>query len=70
MNEDGDVEVDGSESVVLMKIKMMVMKMKMKMTALPAMLVQHIPTSHIPTRWEYVIMMNSGKMTESHYHHV
>ena len=24
---------------------------------------QHIPTSNIPTMWEYVIMMKGGKMT-------
>ena len=31
---------------------------------------QHIPTSHIPTWWEYVIMMKGGNMTQSHSHHV
>ena len=27
---------------------------------------QHIPTSHFPARWEDVIMMKGGNMTESH----
>ena len=31
---------------------------------------QHIPTSNIPTRWEYVILMKGGNMTQSHSHHV
>ena len=30
---------------------------------------QHIPTSHIPTWWEYVIMMKGGNMTQSNSHH-
>ena len=33
------------------------------------MVTQHIPTSHIPTRWEYVIMLRGGNMTQSHSHH-
>ena len=33
------------------------------------MVTQLIPTSHIPTRWEYVIMMKGGNMTQSHSHH-
>ena len=31
---------------------------------------QHIPTSHIPTKWEYVIIMKGGEKAKSHYHHV
>ena len=31
---------------------------------------QHIPTSHIPTKWEYVIMIKGGNITQSHSHHV
>ena len=27
---------------------------------------QHIPTSHIPTWWEHVIMMKGGNMTQSY----
>ena len=30
---------------------------------------QLITTSHIPTRWESVIMMKGGNMTQSHSHH-
>ena len=33
------------------------------------MVTQLIPTSHIPTRWEYVIMMKGGNMTQSNSHH-
>ena len=36
--------------------------MKMMMMII-IMAYQHIPTSHIPTRWEYVIMMKGGNMT-------
>ena len=49
----------------ILVIMMMVMMMMMMMTAY-----QHIPTSHIPTWWEYVIMMKGGNMTQSHSHHV
>ena len=30
---------------------------------------QYIPTSHIPTWWEYVIMMKGWNMIQSHSHH-
>ena len=33
------------------------------------MVTQHIPTSHIPIRWESVIMMKGGNMTQSNSHH-
>ena len=29
--------------------------------------IQHIPTSHIPTRWESVTMMNCGNMKQSQF---
>ena len=44
-------------------IMMIILKVMMKMDY------QHIPTSHITTRWEYVIMMKGGNMTQSHSHH-
>ena len=31
---------------------------------------QHIPTRHIPTRWEYVIMNRGGNVTLSYSHHI
>ena len=34
------------------------------------MVTQQIPTSHIPTRWEYDIMIRGGNMTQSHSHHI
>ena len=33
------------------------------------MVTQHIPTSHIPIRWESVIMMKGGNMTQSFSYH-
>ena len=31
---------------------------------------QHIPTRHIPTRWEYDIMNRGGNVTLSYSHHI
>ena len=46
------------------------MMMMMKTTIIMMMMVtQHNPTNHNPTRWESVIMMNGGNMTQSISHH-
>ena len=37
-------------------------------TLMMMMASQQIPTSHIPTRWEYDIMIKGGNMTQSHSH--
>ena len=34
------------------------------------MVTQHIPTRHIPTRWEYDIMNRGGNVTLSYSHHI
>ena len=44
-------------------VMMMVVVMMMMVT-------QHVPTSHIPTRWESVLMMKGGNMTQSISHHI
>ena len=31
---------------------------------------QHIPTRHIPTRWEYDMMIRGGNVTLSYSHHI
>ena len=31
---------------------------------------QHIPTCHIPTRWEYDMMIRGGNVTLSYSHHI
>ena len=33
------------------------------------MVTQQITTGHIPTRWESVMMMKGGNMTQSNSHH-
>ena len=39
-------------------------------TTMITMAYQHIPTRHIPTRWEYVIMNRGGNVTLSYSHHI
>ena len=39
-------------------------------TQLLTMVTQHIPTRHIPTRWEYDIMNRGGNVTLSYSHHI
>ena len=65
--------------VVMMLILMMLMMTMMVMTVsvtMMAMMVmtmtvtQPIPTSFIPTRWESVIMIKGGNMTQSISHHI
>ena len=58
-------QVDGKAGLVIICFMMMMMKQMMIIMAY-----QHIPTSHIPTRWEFVNMMKGGNMTQSHSHHV
>ena len=45
---------EDEDEVDRMTVFMMMMMMMMMMVT------QHIPTSHIPNRWEYVIMMKGG----------
>ena len=45
----------------------MVILMNMMMTMM-TMVTQHIPTSHNPTKWESVIMMKGGNLTQSISH--
>ena len=37
---------------------------------LVVMAYQHIPTRHIPTRWEYDMMIRGGNVTLSYSHHI
>ena len=48
------------------KRKIMIIMMVMMMM----MVTQQIPTRHIPTRWEYVIMNRGGNVTLSYSHHI
>ena len=78
VNEDsyGDDDDGDHSALVMMVIIMMIMMMMMMITMTMMMMAsQKIPTSHIPTRWEYVIMTKGGNMTQSNMiksnsHHV
>ena len=53
----------------MMVMMMVMMMMIMMMMIMMMMAYQQITTSHIPTRWEYVILMKGGNMTQSDSHH-
>ena len=54
------VNYNDYDDFIIARVMMMTMIM---------MVTQLIPTSHIPTRWEYVIMMKGGNMTQSNSHY-
>ena len=43
---------------------------KVEKHSIICMAYQHIPTRHIPTRWEYDMMIRGGNVTLSHSHHI
>ena len=45
--------------MIIMRIKKVIM-----------VVTQQIPTRHIPTRWEYVIMNRGGNVTLTYSHHI
>ena len=59
-----------SFTMTMTMIMITVMMMMLMMMMMMVMAYRHIPTSHIPTWWEYVIMMKGGNMTQSYSHHV
>ena len=55
-----DIKFNCTISPIMRMLKTMVMMM---------LVTQYAPTSHIPTRWESVMMMRYGNMTQSNSHH-
>ena len=53
-NEHAPLRNDGDDDMMMMMI----------------WVTQHIPTRHIPTRWEYDIMNRGGNVTLSYSHHI
>ena len=64
---------DLSEASILIRMMMVMVRMMMRMMMMMMMMMlmmmmvmtdyQQIPTSHIPNRWEYVMMMKGGNTT-------
>ena len=64
---------DLSETSILIRMMRVMVRMMMRMMMMMMMMMlmmmmvmtdyQQIPTSHIPNRWEYVMMMKGGNTT-------
>ena len=58
---------DLSETSILIRMMRVMVRMMMRMMMMMMMMVmtdyQQIPTSHIPNRWEYVMMVKGGNTT-------